>query len=162
MTIKVGDKLPDATFMVMSPEGAPKPMTTAEAFGGKKVAMFGLPGAFTPTCSKSHLPGFIANEMALKNKGVNAIYCTAVNDAFVLDAWSKSTGAEGKVKMLADGSADFAKKCGLEMDLTARGMGVRSKRYSMVVDNGVVTVLNIEEQPVLDKSSAETLLSCKL
>lgn len=159
--IKVGDKLPEATFMTMGPEGAPKPMTTAEAFGGKKVAMFAVPGAFTPTCSKAHMPGFVANEMTLKNKGLDAIYCVAVNDVFVMTAWAKDTGATGKITMLADGSADFAKKCGLEMDLTARGMGVRSKRYSMVVDNGVVKVLNVEEQPVLDKSSAESLLACK-
>jgi len=159
--IKVGDKLPEATFMTMGPDGAPKPMTTAEAFGGKKVAMFAVPGAFTPTCSKQHMPGFIANDMALKNKGLDAIYCTAVNDVFVMSAWAKDTGATGKITMLADGAADFAKKCDLVMDLTARGMGVRSKRYSMVVDNGVVKVLNVEEQPVLDKSSAESLLACK-
>lgn len=159
--IKVGDKVPEATFMTMGPDGAPKPMTTAEAFGGKKVAMFAIPGAFTPTCSKAHMPGFVANEMALKNKGLSAIYCTAVNDAFVMAAWAKDMGATGKITMLADGSADFAKKCGLEMDLTARGMGVRSKRYSMIIDNGVVSVLNVEEQPVLDKSSAESLLACK-
>lgn len=160
MTIKVGDKLPEATFMIMTPEGV-KPLTTAEAFGGKKVALFAVPGAFTPTCSKQHLPGFVANEMALKNKGLNAIYCTAVNDAFVLAAWAKDAGAEGKVTMLADGAADFAKKCGLELDLTARGMGVRSKRYSMVVDNGVVKVLNVEDAPPQhEKSSATNLLSC--
>lgn len=160
MTIKVGDKLPEATFMIMGPEG-PKPMTTAEAFGGKKVAMFAVPGAFTPTCSKQHLPGFVSNEMALKNKGLDAIYCTSVNDIFVLSAWSKDAGADGKVTMLADGAADFAKKTGLELDLTARGMGVRSKRYSMIVDNGVVTVLNVEDAPPQhEKSSATTLLSC--
>lgn len=161
MSIKVGDKLPDVTFFTMSAEGAPKPVTTSEAFGGKKVAMFGIPGAFTPTCSKQHLPGFMANELALKNKGIDAIYCTSVNDAFVMAAWSKDTGADGKVMMLADGSGDFARKCGLEFDLSARGLGVRSKRYSMVVDDGVVKLLNIEEQPTLDKSSAETLLACK-
>jgi peroxiredoxin len=161
MTIKVGDKLPDATFMIMGPEGSPKPMTTAEAFGGKKVALFAVPGAFTPTCTKQHLPGFVANELALKNKGLQAIYCTAVNDAFVLAAWAKSAGAEGKVTMLADGSADFARKVGLDNDLSARGMGVRSKRYSMIVDDGVVKVLNVEDAPQLDKSSATTLLACQ-
>lgn len=160
MTIKVGDKLPEATFKVMSAEG-PKDATTAELFGGKKVALFAVPGAFTPTCTKQHLPSFVANDMALKNKGLSAVYCTAVNDVFVLDAWGKSGGAAGKVTMLADGSADFAKKCGLEMDLTARGMGVRSKRYAMVVDNGVVSVLNVEDQPTFEKSSAESLLACK-
>jgi peroxiredoxin len=160
MAIKVGDKLPEATFKVMSAEG-PKDATTAELFGGKKVALFAVPGAFTPTCTKQHLPSFVANDMALKNKGLSAVYCTAVNDVFVLDAWGKSGGAAGKVTMLADGSADFAKKCGLEMDLTARGMGVRSKRYAMVVDNGVVSVLNVEDQPTFEKSSAESLLACK-
>ena len=159
--IKVGDKLPEVTFTTIGPDGAPKPMTTAEAFGGKKVALFAVPGAFTPTCSKQHMPGFVANEMALKTKGLSAIYCTAVNDVFVLGAWAKDTGATGKVTMLADGSADFAKKCGLEIDLTARGLGMRSKRYSMVVDNGVVKVLNVEEAPPNhDKSSATSLLSC--
>ena len=161
MAIKVGDKLPEATFKIMGADGAPKDATTAELFGGKKVAMFAVPGAFTPTCSKQHLPGYMAGEAALKSKGLSAVYCTAVNDIFVMDAWGKAAGAQGKVTMIADGSADFAKKCGLEMDLTARGMGVRSKRYSMVVDNGVVKVLNVEEQPVLDKSSAESLLACK-
>ena len=161
MAIKVGDKLPEATFKVMGADGAPKDATTAELFGGKKVAVFAVPGAFTPTCTKQHLPGFVASEMELKNKGLSAIYCTAVNDIFVMSEWGKAVGADGKVVMLADGSADFAKKAGLEMDLTARGMGVRSRRYSMVVDNGVVTVLNVEEQPVLDKSSAQSLLACK-
>jgi peroxiredoxin len=161
MAINVGDKLPEATFKMIGPDGAPKDATTAELFGGKKVALFAVPGAFTPACTKQHLPGFAANDMALKNKGLQAIYCTAVNDIFVMDAWGKAVGSDGKVTMIADGSADFAKKCGLEMDLTARGMGVRSKRYSMVIDNGVVSVLNVEEQPKVDKSSAETLLSCK-
>ena len=162
MTIKVGDKLPEATFTTLGDDGNPKPITTAEAFGGKKVALFAVPGAFTPTCSKHHMPGFVANEMALKQKGLSAIYCTAANDIFVLGAWAKDTGATGKVTMLADGSADFAKKIGLDIDLTARGMGVRSKRYSMVVDNGVVTVLNVEDAPPQhDKSSATHMLSCK-
>ena len=160
--IKVGDKLPDATFTTLGDDGTPKPITTAEAFGGKKVALFAVPGAFTPTCSKQHMPGFVANEMALKEKGLSAIYCTAANDIFVLGAWAKDTGATGKVQMLADGSADFAKKIGLDIDLTARGMGVRSKRYSMVVDNGVVTVLNVEDAPPNhDKSSATHMMSCK-
>ena len=160
MAIKVGDKLPEATFKIIGPDGAPKDATTAELFGGKKVAMFAVPGAFTPTCTKQHLPGFAAKEMELKNKGLAAIYCTAVNDIFVMDAWGKATGSDGKIQMLADGSADFAKKCGLEFDLTARGMGVRSKRYSMVVDNGVLKSLNIDETPgVHDMSSATKLCS---
>lgn len=162
MAIKVGDKLPEATFTTIGADGNPKPITTAEAFGGKKVALFAVPGAFTPTCTKQHLPGFVANDMELKNKGLSAVYCTAVNDIFVLNAWGQQAGADGKVAMLADGSADFAKKLGLEIDLGARGMGFRSKRYSMVVDNGVVTVLNVEEAPPNhDKSSATHMLSCK-
>jgi peroxiredoxin len=160
MTVKVGDRLPEATFTIMSDEG-PKPVSTKDFFAGKKVALFAVPGAFTPTCSKQHLPGFVASEIALKNKGLDAIACTSVNDIFVLDAWSKSAGADGKVTMLADGSADFAKNAGLEIDLTARGLGVRSKRYSMIVDDGVVKVLNVEDAPPQhDKSSAATLLSC--
>lgn len=161
MTIKVGDKLPEVTFTTMGADGTPKPVTTTEAFAGKKVALFAVPGAYTPTCSKQHLPGFVANEMALKTKGLAAIYCTAVNDVFVLSAWSKDAGADGKVTMLADGSADFAKKIGLDIDLNARGLGTRSKRYSMIVDNGVVSVLNVEEAPPQhDKSSATSLLAC--
>src|SRR5262245_4170503 len=162
MAIKVGDKLPETTFMTMGADGAPKPITTAEAFGGKKVALFAVPGAFTPTCTKQHLPGFVANDMALKNKGLAAIYCTAVNDIFVLTAWGKEGGATGKITMLADGSADFAKKVGLDIDLSARGLGTRSKRYSMVIDDGVVTVLNVEDAPPShEKSSATSLLACK-
>lgn len=158
MAIKVGDKLPDATFKVMTGEG-PKDKTTAEVFGGRKVALFAVPGAYTPTCHKQHMPGFVTRAEELKKKGFDAVVCTAVNDIFVLTQWGKDSGAEGVVEMIADGSADFARKCGLENDLTARGMGVRSKRYSMSVENGVVKLLNVEDQPVLDKSSAETLCS---
>lgn len=158
MAIKVGDKLPEATFMVMTAEG-PKPRTTADVFNGKKVGLFAVPGAFTPGCSKTHMPGFVANEGKLKEKGLDEVACTAVNDAFVMDAWAKAQGADGKILMLADGSADFAKKLGLELDLTARGLGVRSKRYSMVVENGVVKSLEIDDSGI-DKSSAETMLSC--
>ena len=159
MAIKVGDKLPEATFTVMTPEG-PKPMTTAEVFGGKKVALFAVPGAYTPTCHKQHMPGFVDRTAELKAKGFDTIACTAVNDVFVLANWSKDTGADGKIAMLADGSADFARKLGLEIDLTARGLGVRSKRYAMAVSDGVVKVLNVEEAPPQhDKSSAATLCS---
>ena len=159
MTIKVGDTLPETTFTVMGPEG-PKPATAAEVFGGKKVALFAVPGAYTPTCSKQHMPGFVERVEELKKKGFATIACTAVNDVFVLTNWAKDTGASGKIEMLADGSADFAKKIGLEIDLTARGLGVRSKRYSMAVDNGVVKILNVEEAPPQhDKSSAATLCS---
>jgi peroxiredoxin len=149
--------LPDATFTTMSAEG-PKPMPTAEVFGGKKVALFAVPGAFTPTCSKQHLPGYVQKYDELKSKGFDLIACTAVNDVFVLSAWSKDSAADGKVLMLADGSADFAKKIGLDIDLTARGLGVRSKRYSMIVEDGVVKSLNVEEVPSThDKSSASLL-----
>jgi peroxiredoxin len=159
MAIKVGDKLPEATFMTMSADG-PKPMTTAEVFGGKKVALFAVPGAFTPTCHKTHMPGFVARMDELKKKGFDAVACTAVNDVFVMTEWAKATNATGKVLMLADGAADFAKKIGMDMDLSARGLGVRSKRYAMAVDNGVVKVFNIEEQPgQVSASSAETLCS---
>ena len=158
MTLKVGDKIPDATFTVMTAEG-PKPMTTAELCNGKKVALFAVPGAYTPTCHKSHMPGFVERAAELKTKGFDTIACTSTNDVFVLTAWAEDTGATGKIVMLADGSADFARKAGLEMDLSARGMGVRSKRYAMAVDNGVVKILNIEEVPGVDKSSAETMCS---
>ncbi len=161
MAIQVGDKLPETTFTVMGEDG-PKPVTTSEMFSGKKVALFAVPGAYTPTCSKQHMPGFVANSDEFKGKGIDAIACTAVNDIFVLTNWAKDTGAEGKITMLADGSADFVKKLGLEIDLNARGLGVRSKRYSMIVDNGVVSVLNVEDAPPQhDKSSATALLSCK-
>jgi glutaredoxin/glutathione-dependent peroxiredoxin len=161
MAIQVGDKLPETTFTVMGEDG-PKPITTSEMFSGKKVALFAVPGAYTPTCSKQHMPGFVANSAEFKGKGIDAIACTAVNDIFVLTNWAKDTGAEGKITMLADGSADFAKKLGLEIDLNARGLGVRSQRYSMIVDNGVVSVLNVEDAPPQhDKSSATTLLTCK-
>jgi peroxiredoxin len=159
MPINVGDKLPETTFTTMSAEG-PKPRTTAEVFGGRKVALFAVPGAFTPTCSKQHLPGYVQNYDQLKSKGFDTIACTAVNDIFVLTAWSKDGGADGKILMLADGSADFAKKVGLDIDLTARGLGVRSKRYSMIVEDGVVKSLNVEEVPsTADKSSAATMCS---
>ncbi len=159
MSIKVGDKLPEASFTVMTHEG-PKAMSTAEVFGGKKVALFAVPGAYTPTCHKQHMPGFVERAAELKKKGYDSVACTSVNDVFVLTQWGKDSGAEGKVTMLADGSADFAKKLGLEIDLTARGLGVRSKRYSMAVDNGVVKILNVEDAPPQhEKSSAETLCS---
>ena len=157
MAIKVGDKLPDAAFYTMSPEG-PKPMTTADVFGGKKVVLFAVPGAFTPTCHNTHLPGFIQMAGDMKSKGIDTIACTAVNDIFVLTAWAKQTGADGKILFLADGAADFAKKVGLELDLTARGMGVRSQRYSMLVEDGVVKQLNLEAPGKSEVSNAETLL----
>jgi len=159
MTIKVGDKLPDASFVVMTSEG-PAEKTTADVFAGKKVTMFAVPGAFTPTCQQQHVPGFVARVDELKAKGIDTIACTAVNDIFVLTQFAKDTGADGKILMLADGSAEFAKKVGLDIDLSSRGFGVRSKRYSMLVEDGVVKSLNVEDiPPNHDKSSAETLCS---
>jgi len=158
MAIKVGDRLPNSTFTVMTADG-PKPKTTDEMFKGKKVVLFAVPGAFTPTCHKNHLPGFLQNAGAIKAKGVDAIAVTGVNDVFVMDAWKKATGAEGKIEFLADGSGEFAKALGLTADLIARGLGVRSQRYSMLVEDGVVKSLNLEDSPgKAEVSSAETLL----
>jgi peroxiredoxin len=158
MAIKVGDRLPETTFMTMSGEG-PKPMKTAEVFGGKKVALFAVPGAYTPTCHKQHMAGFVQNYDELKRKGFDVVACTAVNDIFVLAAWAKDSKADGKILMLADGSAEFAKKVGLDVDLGPRGMGVRSQRYSMILEDGVVKALNVEPVPGHDVSSAATLCS---
>ena len=159
MTIKVGDKLPSATFRLITEDGA-RPVTAQEFFAGRKVVLFGLPGAFTPTCHKNHLPGFLENEQALKAKGVEAIAMTSVNDQYVLAAWSKATGSEGHIAFLADGAAEFAKVAGLDFDASAGGLGVRSLRYSMLVDDGVVKVLNIEESPgKADLSGASHLLA---
>ena len=159
MTIKVGDRLPETTFMTMGPDGTPKPMKTAEVFGGKKVALFGVPGAYTGVCSKQHMPSYVDNYDALKKKGFDTIACTSTNDIFVLTNWSKDSKADGKILMLGDGSGEFAKKLGLEIDLSARGMGVRSKRYSMVVQDGVIKSLNIEEAPgTVEKSGGAALL----
>jgi peroxiredoxin len=160
MTIKVGDRLPESTFMTMGADGAPKPMKTAEIFGGKKVAFFAVPGAYTGVCSKQHMPSYVNSYDALKKKGFDLVACTSTNDIFVLTSWAKDSKADGKIMMLGDGSAEFAKKVGLDIDLSARGMGVRSKRYSMVVEDGVVKELNVEEQPgVVEKSGAAKLLS---
>jgi peroxiredoxin len=158
MAIKVGDRLPNATFMTMTADG-PKPQTTDEVFKGKKVVLFAVPGAFTPTCHKNHLPGFVTNADKIKGKGVDAIAVTGVNDVFVMDAWKKATGAEGKIEFLADGSANFAKALGLSVDLGERGLGTRSQRYCMVVEDGVVKTLNVEDAPgKADISGAENLL----
>jgi peroxiredoxin len=158
MTIKVGDKIPSATLMEMR-DGKPAPVKTDDFFAGKKVALFALPGAFTPTCSAKHVPGFVNNHDALKAKGVDEIACLSVNDAFVMGAWGKDQKADGKVHMLADGNGDFTRATGLEMDGTKFGMGKRSQRYSMIVDNGVVKSLNVEEPGAFDVSSAEFLMS---
>jgi peroxiredoxin len=158
MTIKVGDKLPDAKFTTAGPDG-PSPVTTADVFGGKKVVLFAVPGAFTPTCSEQHLPGFVENADTIKGKGVATVACTAVNDVFVLSAWSKARAADGKILMLADGNGDFAKKLGLDIDLSGFGLGTRSKRYAMIVDNQVVTYLAVEDAPPQhEKATAEKLL----
>jgi glutaredoxin/glutathione-dependent peroxiredoxin len=158
MAIKVGDRLPEAKFRVMGPEG-PAWKTTDEMFKGKKVVLFAVPGAFTPTCSNNHLPGFLKNADALKAKGVDEIAVTGVNDVFVMEAWKKATGAAGKIEFLADGNGDFAKALDLTMDGSAGGLGTRSKRYAMLVDNGVVKTLNIEEAPgKAEASGAENLL----
>ncbi len=159
MTIKVGDKIPDGKFTVMGPDG-PAARTTSEVFSGKKVALFAVPGAYTPTCNNQHMPGFVDRVAELKGKGIDTIACTAVNDIFVFDKWAKDAGADGKIDMLSDGSGEFAKSVGLDIDLSGFGMGVRSKRYAMLVDDGVVKVLNIDESPPAhDKSSAATLCS---
>ena len=158
MTIKVGDKIPSVTLKQLTPEG-PKEITTDELFRGKKVVLFAVPGAFTPACSQRHLPGYVDKAADIRGKGVDEIACVAVNDVFVMGAWGKEQKTEGKVNMLADGSGDFARALGLELDLTKMGLGIRSKRYSMFVDNGVVKSLNLEQQPgQVDTSSAETML----
>jgi peroxiredoxin len=158
MTIKVGDKIPSATLMEMR-DGKPTLVKTDDFFAGKKVALFALPGAFTPTCSAKHVPGFVNNHDALKAKGVDEIACVSVNDAFVMGAWGKDQNAGDKVHMLADGNGDFTRAVGLEMDGTKFGMGKRSQRYSMIVDNGVVKSLNVEEPGAFDVSSAEYLMN---
>jgi peroxiredoxin len=158
MTIKVGDKIPSATFTQMK-DGKPTPVTSDELFNGKTVALFALPGAFTPTCSAKHVPGFVQNYDAFKGKGVNSIACVSVNDAFVMGAWGKDQGAGDKVAMLADGNGDFTRAVGLEFDASKFGMGKRSQRYSMLVKNGVVKSLNVEEPGAYEVSSAEHMLS---
>ena len=158
MPIKVGDKLPEAKFRVMTTEG-PAWKSTDDVFKGKKVALFAVPGAFTPTCNNLHIPSFLKNIDAFKAKGVNTIAVTGVNDAFVMDAWKKATGAEGKIEFLSDGNGEFAKAVGMDFDASGNGLGTRSKRYSMLVDNGVVKSLNIEDAPgKCDISGGDALL----
>ena len=158
MTISVGDKMPSGKFTVMGTKG-PEPLSTDDLFGGKKVVLFSVPGAFTPTCSAKHLPGYVQQAEALRSKGVDEVACLAVNDVFVMSAWGKSAGADGKVLMLADGNGEYAKALGLELDASGFGMGKRSKRFSVIVDNGVVTQLNIEPAGEFGISSAESALS---
>jgi glutaredoxin/glutathione-dependent peroxiredoxin len=157
MTIKVGDRIPAAKLRIMSAEG-PKEISTDEIFKGKKVVLFAVPGAFTPTCSAKHLPSFVQNAAAIKAKGVDTIACVAVNDAFVMGAWGKAQGADGKVTMLSDGNGTFTKELGLEMDGSAVGLGMRSQRYAMVVQDGVVKTLNVEAPRAFEVSSAEAIL----
>ncbi|MGZ5930916.1 MAG: redoxin family protein [Rhizomicrobium sp.] len=158
MTIKVGDKIPSATLMQMK-DGGPKPVKTDDLFAGKKVVVFALPGAFTPTCSAKHLPGFVQNADALKAKGIDAIACVSVNDAFVMGAWGDQQKVGDKVMMLADGNGDLTRALGLEMDGSRFGMGKRSQRFAMIVDNGVVKQLNVEEPGAFAVSSAEHVLT---
>lgn len=157
MTIKVGDKIPAATLVKASDAG-PAPISTEALFGGRTVALFSVPGAFTPTCSAKHLPGFVINAETIKQHGVDEIVCLSVNDAFVMRAWGQSADVGDKVTMLADGSADFAKSLGLEANFSKFGMGIRSQRFSMLVKDGVVTHLNIEEPGAFAVSSAEHLM----
>jgi peroxiredoxin len=146
MTIKAGDKLPEATFKTMTEDGA-KDLTTADVFAGKKVVLFGVPGAFTPTCSNNHLPGYLENHDAIIARGVDQIAVIAVNDHHVMGAWARFTGGEGKILYLADGNGDFIRALGLETDLSKGGLGIRTKRFSMIVENGTVKALNIEDSP---------------
>ncbi|HWA47339.1 MAG TPA: peroxiredoxin [Dongiaceae bacterium] len=157
MAIKVGDKLPTVNLKHMDKDGM-QTVSTDDLFKGKKVVLFALPGAFTPTCSAKHLPGFVQHAEAIKGKGVDQIACLSVNDAFVMDAWGKSQNVGDKVLMLADGNADFSKAVGLTMDGTGYGMGTRASRYAMVVDNGVVKALNVEAPGAFEVSSAEAIM----
>ena len=157
MTISIGDRLPEATLMKATSEG-PKPVNISEIFNGKTVALFAVPGAFTPTCSARHLPGFAENLDTLKDKGVDTVACVSVNDAFVMGAWAKSQDGGDKILMLADGNGEFTRSVGLTMDATGFGMGERSQRYSMLVKDGVVEQLNIEQGGEFKVSSAEHLL----
>ena len=158
MTIAVGQKLPDATFKTLTGDG-PKELSTADVFAGKKVVLFGVPGAFTPTCNNNHLPGYVENHDAILAKGVDRIAVVAVNDVFVMGAWARSTGGDGKILFLADGSGDFAKAAGLDIDLSKAGLGLRLKRFSAIVEDGTVTALNIEDAPgMVANSGAATIL----
>ncbi len=164
MTIKVGDRLPEgqlSEFIEVETAGCslgPNTFNVSDLVKGKKIAIFGLPGAYTPTCSAKHVPGYVQHYDALKAKGIDEVWCISVNDAFVMGAWGRDQQATGKVRMMADGSADYTKKLGLELDLTARGMGIRCQRFSMLVVDGVVKTLNIEGPGKFEVSDAETML----
>ena len=157
MTIEVGDRVPSSTLKTMGAEG-PRDVTTDDLFNGKKVALFSVPGAFTPTCSAKHLPGFVQNADAIKAKGVDSILCMAVNDAFVMGAWGAAQNVGDKVTMVADGNADFSRALGLDFDASDSGRGTRSRRFSMVIEDGVVKTLNVEPAGAYEVSSAETVL----
>ena len=156
MTIKEGDRLPEATLYVME-DGKPTPKTTADLFSGKKVVVFAVPGAYTPTCSQAHLPGFVVNADAIREKGVDSIICISVNDAFVMDSWGKDANAEGII-MAGDGNGEFTAAVGLEMDGSGFGLGTRSQRYAMIVEDGVVTKLAVEAPGQFEVSKAEAIL----
>lgn len=158
MTIQVGDKLPAIDIQHMGADGV-ETINTGDLFSGKRVVLFALPGAYTPTCSASHLPGYVVHSDELLGKGVDLIACLSVNDAFVMDAWGKQHNADDRVMMLADGSCHFTRAIGMELDLDAGGMGLRSKRYAMVIDDGVVELLNLEEPKQFKVSDAQTILS---
>jgi peroxiredoxin (alkyl hydroperoxide reductase subunit C) len=157
MTIKVGDKIPNITISTMTADG-PVDITTDEIFGGKKVVMFALPGAFTPTCSAAHVPGYVVHNDAIKAKGVDTIACLSVNDAFVMGAWGESQNVDDNILMLGDGSASLTQALGLELDLTERNFGIRSQRYALIAEDGIVTHLNLEPAGGLEVSDAETIL----
>lgn len=162
--IKIGDRIPDATLFESTEFGeacplSPKPVTVADATKGKRIVIFGLPGAYTPTCSAKHVPGYLAHYDQLKAKQVDEIWCVSVNDGYVMAAWGRDEKALGKVRMLGDGSADFTKKLGLELDLSGAGMGLRMRRFSMLVEDGVVTQLNLEQGNKFDVSDAATMLT---
>ena len=158
MTIQVGERIPSGTLHHMT-ENGPEAITTGEIFDGKKVVLFALPGAFTPTCSAKHLPGFVAKADEIKAKGVDTIACLSVNDAFVMDAWGKDKGTGDKVLMLADGNGDLAKALGLDFDGSGIGFGIRSQRYALVADDGVVSLLHVEQPMKFEVSSAEAVLA---
>ena len=157
MTIQVGDKIPQATMKVMGEKG-PQDMTTDDLFAGKKVVLFALPGAFTPTCSAAHLPGYVANADKIKAKGVDSVVCLSVNDAFVMSAWGADKNAEELI-MLADGNGDFTSAVCLEMDGSAFGLGKRSQRYAMIAEDGVVTALNVEAPGAFEVSAADAIMA---
>ena len=157
MAIQEGDKLPEATMYIMQ-EGRPTPVTTNDLFGGKKVVVFAVPGAYTPTCSQAHLPGFVVNADAIKGKGVDSIVCISVNDAFVMDSWGADKNAE-ELLMVGDGNGEFTSAIGLEMDGSKFGLGERSQRYAMIVKDGTVSELLVEPGPGLNASSAESVLA---